>query len=120
MAIFLEHAFHYLCSVLQGEWRARPLNIIYSAGFSYITTCNLQTTIERPFVLLSYLTLTKFIHCKNVTLRKGASKILEGGFYSVTWKNIRMEITSCEGYGEERRNDAQHITSVLIQQFITI
>lgn len=64
MAIFLEHAFHYLCSVLQGEWRACPLNVIYSAGFSYVTTCNLQTTIERPFVLLSYLTLTKFIHRK--------------------------------------------------------
>lgn len=46
MAIFLEHAFHYLCTVLQGERRARPLNVIYSAGFSYITTCNLQTTIE--------------------------------------------------------------------------
>lgn len=52
MAIFLEHAFHYLCTVLRGEWRARPLNVIYSAGFSYITTCNLQTTIESIYSVI--------------------------------------------------------------------
>lgn len=46
MAIFLEHAFCYLCTVRRGEWRARPLNVIYSAGFCYITTCNLQTTTQ--------------------------------------------------------------------------
>ena len=46
MAIFLEHAFHYLCAALRGEWRARPLNVIYSAGLSYITTCNLQTAMK--------------------------------------------------------------------------
>lgn len=46
--------------------------------------------------------------------------MLEGGFYSITWKNIHMEIMSCEGYEEERSHDAQHITWVLIQQLVTI